>query len=245
MSLPWTRRHFRLGSGLILWVYVATHLSNHALGVVSLSAAELGLQAAVVVWHSVMGTGFLYAAFTVHLSLALLGLYQRHTLRLPPMELLRIAFGLSIPLLLVGHAVSTRMAWELYGLAPKYERVVWGLIYSGTEGRQIALLAPGWLHGCMGLNVALRHHPVYQRWRWVFWVAVTVLPLLAATGFLAMTAELAAMNAVIPAPSAVQSQVLSSWRERLLGLYLALVAAVLAARWLRDHRLRSVAGPPS
>ena len=87
MSSPWTRRHFRLGSGFILWVYVATHLSNHALGLVSLSAAERGLQAAVVVWHSVMGTGLLYAAFTIHLSLALLGLYQRHTLRLPPLEL--------------------------------------------------------------------------------------------------------------------------------------------------------------
>ncbi len=39
MSLPWTRRHFRLGSGIILWTYVATHLSNHALGLISLATA--------------------------------------------------------------------------------------------------------------------------------------------------------------------------------------------------------------
>lgn len=236
MSLPWTRRHFRLGSGIILWTYVATHLSNHALGLISLATAERGLQIALRVWHSPPGTVLLYAAFIVHVSLALLGLYQRHTLRLPPLELLRIAFGLSIPLLLVGHAVSTRVAWELYGLAPRYERVVWSLIYSGSEGRQIALLAPGWLHGCMGLNVAFRHREAWQRLRWLFWLAVAALPLLAASGFLSMTRELSALNISIPAPSASQAQILGTWRERLLDLYFLLIGGVLLARWVRDWR---------
>ena len=86
MSLPWTRRHFRLGSGIILWTYVATHLSNHALGLISLATAERGLQIALRVWHSPPGTVLLYAAFIVHVSLALLegddpGMNERSSLR--------------------------------------------------------------------------------------------------------------------------------------------------------------------
>ena len=37
MSWP-TRRGWRLGSGLVLFTYVALHLANHALGLVSVAA---------------------------------------------------------------------------------------------------------------------------------------------------------------------------------------------------------------
>ena len=45
-----TRRDLRLGSGLILFVYVTAHFTNHALGLISLAAAERGLRVAVAVW---------------------------------------------------------------------------------------------------------------------------------------------------------------------------------------------------
>src|SRR5215470_16951682 len=47
-----TTRDLRLGSGLVLFTYLAAHLANHALGLVSLNAAEIGLRVAVAVWHS-------------------------------------------------------------------------------------------------------------------------------------------------------------------------------------------------
>ena len=37
-----TKRRLRLGSGLILFVFVLTHLTNHALGLISLEAMEAG-----------------------------------------------------------------------------------------------------------------------------------------------------------------------------------------------------------
>ncbi|MEO5793991.1 MAG: hypothetical protein ABIP34_02870 [Rhodoferax sp.] len=91
-----TSRALRLGSGVVLGVYVASHLFNHALGLVSLDAAEQGVRVALVVWHSALGILLLYSAFAVHLVLAMLGLYQRPTLRLPAVELLRIGAGLAI-----------------------------------------------------------------------------------------------------------------------------------------------------
>jgi len=235
-----TVRTLRLGSGLVLWVYIAAHLLNHALGLASLNAAEQGMRIAVLVWHSLPGTVLLYGAFAVHLALALTGLYQRHTLRLPPQELLRIAFGLGFPLLLVGHAVTTRIAYEWYGLLPQYQRVVWSLINSGAEGRQLALLAPGWLHGCLGLNVALRHRAMYQRWRWAFWALALALPLAGAAGYLAMDAEVATLlqqpgwrDALREPMPRAQAEALGLLRDQLLAVYGSLLAAVLAARALR------------
>ena len=38
-----TPRDIRLASGLVLFVYVTSHLVNHALGLISIDAAERGL----------------------------------------------------------------------------------------------------------------------------------------------------------------------------------------------------------
>jgi adenylate cyclase len=226
--------------------YIATHLLNHALGLWSLAAAEQALRLAIVVWHSWLGTLVLYGAFATHLTLALTGLYQRHTLRLPPQELLRIAFGLSFPLLLVGHAVSARIGYEWYGLLPQYQRVIESLISSGNEGRQIALLAPGWLHGCMGLNVAFRHRASYLRWRWLFVTLAIALPLASAAGFVLMSQEIAQL---LQDPAwrsqraeqlpAADAKSLGDLRDQMLNIYVGLLTAVLLARTVRWARRRS------
>lgn len=239
-------RRARLVSGQVLWCYIALHFVNHALGLVSLDAAEAALKLAATVWQSLPGSALLYGAFGVHVVLALASLHQRHTLRLPPMELLRIAFGLTIPLLLLGHVVATRVAFEWYGEATQYRRIVTNLVRSGNTGWQLALLAPGWTHGCMGLNVAMRHHRWFQRWRWALLAAAVALPLLAAAGFAAMTIELAEVANAPAAPRAVldviHQQHLIALRERLLNGYLVLLALVLASRTWRVWR-EGRAGP--
>ena len=123
-------------------------------------------------------------------ALAMVAVYERRTLRMPATEALRIALGFGIPLLLVGHFTSTRFAFELYGLRSDYARIVWALWTSDGEGRQLALLAPGWLHGCLGLNFAFGRRPLYQRMRPLLFGAALLLPVLAALGFLATLAAL-------------------------------------------------------
>jgi hypothetical protein len=81
---------------------------NHALGLISLGAAEAGMQYAVEVWYSLPGTILLYGAFATHFMMALFAVYERRTFRLPPLELLRIVLGFTMPILLIGHAASTR-----------------------------------------------------------------------------------------------------------------------------------------
>ena len=91
--VPRGRRDLRLASGLVLFTYLTLHLACHALGLVSLGLAERALRVTVLVWHSVPGTVLLCAAVAVHVSLALVAVYDRRTLRMPPLQALRIALG--------------------------------------------------------------------------------------------------------------------------------------------------------
>ncbi len=244
-----TRRDLRLGSGLVLFTYLAVHLVDHASGLVSIDVAEAGLRVAVAVWHSLAGTALLYTAAGIHFSLALIAVYERRTLRIPSLEALRIALGFGMPLLLIGHFATTRVAFELYGLHPDYHRVVQALWASGSEGRQLALLAPGWLHGCLGIHFAFGRRALYRRIRPALLVLALLLPVLAALGFLAMGRELAAFGANDPSlvargPTidAGQRIALANVRDGLLVAYFGVIGLVLAARALRTLLERQRAG---
>ena len=84
-----TRRSLRLGSGLVLFSYLSVHFVGHALGLVSLAAAERALSLAVRTWHSGPGTVLLAAAVAAHVALAFIAVYERRTLRMPPVQALR------------------------------------------------------------------------------------------------------------------------------------------------------------
>jgi len=235
-----SRQDLRLGSGLILFAYVAVHLANHALGLISVAAAQRGLRVAVAVWHSFPGTVLLYGAAGIHIALALLALYERRTLRMPPLEALRIALGLSIPTLLIAHVVATRIAFEAYGAEPGYASVVWQLWHSNRECRQMALLVPGWLHGCLGLNFAFARRVWYQRMRFVLFGAALLLPVLAVLGFLEMLKEVALgaqdpawVDANILSVGVAQTNALARISQGLLATYFAAIGAVFVARLLR------------
>lgn len=75
-----TRQDLRLASGLTLFAYVAAHFANHALGLISIAAAERGLRIAVAVWRNLPGTVLLYGAALIHIALAFVALYERRTL---------------------------------------------------------------------------------------------------------------------------------------------------------------------
>jgi adenylate cyclase len=235
-----TRQDLRLGSGLILFTYVAAHFTNHALGLISVGVAERGLRVAVAVWHSLPGTVLLYGAAGIHITLAFVALYEHRTLRMPPMEGLRIVLGFAIPTLLIAHVVTTRLAFEAYGAQPDYARIVWMLWHSNREGRQMALLVPGWLHGCLGLNFAFGRRVWFQRLRLILFGAALLLPILATLGFLEMLKEVSILaqdpawfSANVLSLDAAQTNKLAQTGDSMLVLYFALIGAVFVARMVR------------
>jgi adenylate cyclase len=238
-------RRLRLGSGLVLFAYVASHLVNHALGLISLPAMEDGRAVFLAVWRNPVGTAVLYGGFLVHIGTALYVLYRRRSLRMPGWEWAQYGVGLLIPPLLIEHIVGTRGLNALYGLGDSYAYVllvtwVW-LPLKGVQ--QVLVMALAWLHGCIGLHFWLRLRPGYDRWMAIAFAFALLLPVLAALGFVAggravealagNPAWLAATQAAIGAPPEAEIARIAGLVDDLILGYFLLVAAVLGARVLR------------
>jgi adenylate cyclase len=225
-------RHLRLASGLVMFVYLTLHLVNHALGMVSIDAAERGLTFAMMLWRNPVASSLLYGAAAVHVALALWTLYSRREWHLPATEILRLFAGFSFPLLLIGHAVTTRLGDVLYAIHPSYAAIIANLLVAGTQGMQLALLAPGWLHGCLGLWITLRRSKKMQRIKPLLVALVIVIPLAAAMGFLRMAGEVRTMISPPASPElTAEREALAAWGDDLMRGYIgAVVAAFLLGR---------------
>lgn len=228
-----TVRRLRLLSGLVMFAYIAIHLINHALGIVSLALAEGGLRLALAFWRSPPATLLLYGAAAVHFSLALWTLYSRREWGLPWIEIVRLASGFSLPLLLISHAVTTRLGDTLFAIKPSYAAIVAGLLAAGTQGLQLALLAPGWLHGCLGLWITLRRFPALQRMRHWLIALVVAVPVSAALGFIRMAEEIRATGAPSPAGTDAEHVILAGWMNEITLAYLGAILAAFTLGRLR------------
>jgi adenylate cyclase len=239
-------RGARLGSGLVLLGYVVAHVANHALGLVSLDAMELGRGWFLVMWRSAAGTTALYGALAVHFALALWSIYQRRHFRIPAWEALQLLLGLSIPLLLVSHIVWTRLAHEWLGTTDSYTFMV--LLYwklrPDIGAKQAVLLSLAWIHGCIGFHYWLRLKPGYLRVAPLILGSAILLPVLSLLGFTQAGREVSRM-ALQPswvqatleassAPNAADSAALTSLSNAVLGGFAVSLGIVLMARAARN-----------
>ena len=253
-------RQARLFTSLVLFTYIATHLLNHAAGIVSLDAAEATRVWFLFLWRNAVGTTLLYGSLLTHLCLALWAVYRRRSLRMPPWEAAQLLLGLSIPPLLIDHIIGTRGLHQEGGLDDTYTYVtyvLWTLApWKGIE--QMAVITVAWLHGCIGLHFWLRLKPWYRRAVPLAYATALLLPTLGVAGFIAMGREVADL---------AQS---SSWRKQAvadyrlddqallqqagdasniaLGIFLGLLALTLLARvlrawWMRRHGLVRITYP--
>ncbi|MFO0988962.1 MAG: adenylate/guanylate cyclase domain-containing protein [Alphaproteobacteria bacterium] len=238
-------KRLRLGSGLVLFAYVGLHFLNHALGLVSLPAAEGGRDVFLFVWRGWIGTVALYGAFAIHIGLALWSIFRRRTLRMHAWEWTQLSMGFVIPLLLIEHVVGTRLVHELFGTVDSYAYVTLALwVWSPDKGIvQSALLLIAWVHGCIGLHYWLRLRRWYlERAPW-FLVAAVLVPVLGLLGFnqLGHAIEIMVSNqllmrdtiAALRLPSAAQAAEMYRLIDGFLLGCLALIVLTLAARAVR------------
>jgi adenylate cyclase len=237
------RGRLRLASGSVLFTYVTLHLANHSLGLVSLEAMEAGRVWFVRLWRSPVGAVALYTAFVVHIAMALWAIYRRRTWRMPAWEAAQLALGLTIPVLIAGHVVATKVANLLYAQADPYSRValvLWQL-RPDLGLQQTAAVLVAWSHGCIGIHFWLRLYPWYPRVRPACAVVALLLPVLALLGFVNAGRTAAALarepggaarlllQTVTPAEAASLKRIESTIYSVLGGL----LGAVLLARGAR------------
>ena len=237
-------RTLRLWTGLFWMVFVASHLINHALGLISLEAMEAGRIVFLAVWRDNPLEALLSITLLLHIGLGLFTLYSRRNLRLSVPEGLQWVLGLVTVPLLAGHLLGTAAAHEFFGVDDTYAFVLWVTWVEGGGIKQILLLTVVWLHGSLGVYFWFRLKPWFGRAApYLFGVAL-LLPVVAVLGFVEGGREVAALAAqegwtqsmfeAINIPSASEGETLRSVERLIFIAFAALIVLPLAARLVRQ-----------
>ncbi len=254
-------RRLRLASGLTMLSYVAMHLVNHALGLVSLDAMEWMMRGVYGIWSQYPMQALLYGAFLVHYGLAIWALWQRRTLRLRGSELTQLILGFAIPILLARHVVANRVAESFFGTDIHYYTFELWKFFVAAPSRgiqQFVVLVVAWGHAMLGLHFWLRVQPWYDRWHGVALVTAVLVPLLSMLGAIEMGRQVAALAAqpgwkaaafaAMKLPSVEDTAAMEEISDALMWGFGAVIVAVLLARvvrheWQRRHGVVRIAYP--
>lgn len=244
-----TIRSIRLVTGLVLFAWVATHLLNLAVGLVSLETMDAWRRVFLAPWQNPAGLAALYGSALVHMLLGFHALYRRRTLRMSGFESVQLLMALALPPLLVIHVVATRGLASTVGFEPSYTwlMVVYWKWLPLAGLRQVAVVVVAWIHGCMGLYYWMRLQAWWPRFAGVLYPAALLVPVAALLGFveagkeaLVLAADPEWLDALRAAAGTAIAPRSEAWvyetQDVFLAGYGAALAAVLAARALRLRR---------
>lgn len=177
-------RQVRLATGLILFAYLISHFTNHALGNISLSAMDDALVYHMLFWQSWPVLIVFYGAVLTHLGLGIWALYARRQFRWTAIELTQLVFGLSIPMFVIGHLVGVRIAAPLFGHEKDYPQVVFAywVFRPHLKWMMYALLVLSWVHGCIGIYFWVRTKPYFRKISSLLLALAVILPTLSLLG---------------------------------------------------------------
>jgi adenylate cyclase len=253
MATNWIRQWrgtLRLTSALVMLAFVICHLTAHCLLLVSFEDAEATRNFLMYPWRTWIGTAILLAAFLVHYGNALWSIYIRRSLRLNRWEWAQLSLGLCIPLLLMAHVVSTRVAENLLDVTTYYNTVfiVQWLMFPWLGAVQMIAVVAVWGHACIGIHYWLRTKPWYARWRPLFFSYGLLLPTLALAGYVTggnqvlreakadpnfASSSLEDSNITAETAAAVDRMVYIGW-----GLTIGFMLLPFAGRGIRDWNYR-------
>jgi len=199
-------RTVRIVSGLVLFAFVTMHLVNVAFGLRSIEAMDDARPWLMAVWTNPVGSLALAAAFLAHVSLGLVAIYRRNTMRMSATDGVQLAASLVVIPLLTPHVVGTALAAR-FGIEPSFATLIpYFWIWAPEEGlRQVLLLAFLWIHGCVGVVTWARIQPWWARTGAFLHPLAVAIPVLALLGFVGAGNEAIEALEAAPAVSAATS----------------------------------------
>ena len=249
-------RRVRLATGLLLLVFVAGHLCNLAIGLVSVDVMERWRSVLLTPWQTRLGQALLLTAAVVHAGLGLASLASRHSLVMSRTDWVQLLLGLVTPPLLANHVVGLAVASDLMAsFSPNYGYVlaVYWRYAPLLALQQLLVVVIVWVHGAIGLYSTLVLRPVWPRLAPIVIPVLFAIPILALLGFAHAGEAVLARLATDAGWRALVEQNLLILREmghRLAviqegvflayGAAVAMALAVLAANILRRSRTRVV-----
>jgi adenylate cyclase len=247
-------RRVRLASGLLLLLFVAGHLSNLALGLVSVDAMQRGRGLLLMPWQTGFGQALLLAAAIVHAGLGLASLASRHSLAMSRTDWVQLLLGLATPPLLVNHVVGLQVTSDLaarFSAGYGYVLAVYWRYAPLLALQQLLVVVIVWAHGAIGLYSTLVLRRSWPRLAPVVVPILFAIPILALLGFAhAGEAVLARLAADTAWRALIEQnlQILQEMGHRLdvieggvfliYGTAVALAAGILVVNMLRRRRTR-------
>ena len=250
---PPVERTLRLSTGLLLFSFATSHFLNHAIGILRLDIMEAVRLVLIWPWRTAVGQTLLYGSFFVHGGLRLRAIYRRRHLRIPKGELWQLLLGLSIPPLVIIHAVNVRLGHFLFDLDLTYPRVLYRYwILSPTVGLGPTIRASSRLvdpRVPRAAQLAAEFRTWYRERLPILAVLATLVPLLAVIGILDAGRDLDTKALIdqgflahLDVQTKAQSARLGTIADGLILGYLGLVAAVFALRGVRAWHERQFRG---
>ena len=90
-------REVRLTTGLVMFSYLLSHFTNHALGYISLDTMMAAFEYHLAFWRNPVVAFLFYSAALTHFSLGLWALYRRRHFRYFTIEMIQLVLGLMHP----------------------------------------------------------------------------------------------------------------------------------------------------
>ena len=220
----------RIASGLILFTFAITHFINHALGLMSVEAMQVGQDVRQWVTRSGLGIVLLIAAATVHFVLGIAKFLKTRTWRLGTRNVVQLIFGLLIPIFLIRHVVGTRGVEEMFGVEADYAYALWAM-WPNEAWWQAILITLVWVHGCIGIHHWLIVRPWYRRSLWLWYALAVSIPALAYAGYVAAGRVSALQSSYSNPFTAEQYATFVSTLQMTNTIYYVLLASAFAI-WL-------------
>jgi len=241
-------RTLRIVTGIILFVFVATHLLNMAVGLVSVEALDTARGYFTLPWSNPAGFFLLVGSMMVHGLLGLVAIYWRNTLQMTRYDLVQSISALLIIPLLASHVLGVTLAANMFSTEPTYQSVLTVLwVQAPLEGlRQVLVVAVTWIHGCAGLFTWMRLKSWWPKAAVIAYPLAVVIPVSALLGFVEAGNQVVELSASATgnssAPSAeviAKFQLYNTIKWSVILGYLVLVAIMLVARFIRLRRSKT------
>ncbi len=239
----------RLWTGSILFLYVLGHYLNHALGIVSVEVSVAAQAIFTAPWKTLPGLILLVGSGLTHMSLAMVALARRRTLRMSAMEAAQYLAGLAIPVIMAEHVGIGLLSGMVHDTSINFfgMHLIHWVIFPSKAYTTMGAILVVWTHACIGIHFNLKLKPWYPRYANLLLVAAVLVPVLSIAGHVAggMASAAAIPDADdarrILANGGITAEVwvwIVSRGHGLSGGVAAIVAAVLVYRAVRRWAAR-------
>ena len=189
-------RRARIISGIVLFLYSATHLMNHSFAVVSIAAADAVREYFLMIWRNPVMEIILFVSLAGHILLGVYAVLTRRSFKMTLREWLQTTLPFIAMIALLQHVSANAIMSRIYGVEDNYELLFSAVMVDPALATMntifyLLMMIFIWGHGVIGINGLLSYRAEFHaRFRRVIHVFFWSVPVMASAGFISGLKEI-------------------------------------------------------